>query len=230
MPSPDHALTRPGPVEYDSSFDFGGCHALVIGAAPGPGQAVALALAGAGATVLPVHSGSADGDSAAAIATRCRTELGAIDIAVVVAPVVAAPVVAAPQPPRRDAAPAPAEFADALNTILTWPVLAIGAVAPLLRRGAGVVLVGPGAPRHPGGAAGAGVVAAGAGVVAAGGLAGLARSLSAQLGPRGVRVNHVAVADAVHADPQRVAAVVLFLAGPLANGVNGATVVVDGGE
>jgi 3-oxoacyl-[acyl-carrier protein] reductase len=94
--------------------------------------------------------------------------------------------------------------------------------AMLVTRGAQWLLGPDAAVVHIGALPGPGAAVA----VAAAGLSGLTRSLAHELGPRGVRVNAVAPSPGPAED---VAAVALFLASPLAGGIAGETIAVDGG-
>jgi NAD(P)-dependent dehydrogenase (short-subunit alcohol dehydrogenase family) len=212
-----------------AAFDLRGRHAVVTGAAGGVGRATALALASAGAVVV---AAARDGDGRADLADQlrqlgaghevvgadvtrpegvttllhaCREHLGSVQI------LVTAGVTAT--------GPAPDGWRSTMDTILTSTMLVTRAVLPLLSRGASVVNVG-GTPAAAGGPVH---------TAAAAGLVGLTRALAKELGPAGVRVNLVAVGPAQVGDEDDVAAVVLFLASDEAGGVNGETIVVDGG-
>jgi 3-oxoacyl-[acyl-carrier protein] reductase len=137
------------------------------------------------------------------------------------------------------------EWQEVVDTNLSSAYRVTQAMLPLLREGASVVNVGAAvamrglATRSHYGAAKAGVI-------------GLTRALAKELGPLGVRVNAVApgvvetepqaglpgpIYDRLRgatafnrlARPEEVAGVVLFLAGPMAGYVTGATICVDGG-
>jgi 3-oxoacyl-[acyl-carrier protein] reductase len=221
------------------TFDLAGRRALVTHAAEGIGRATALALAGAGATVVACHD--RDGEAieslarqlketggehlvvradltrpaqVATVVRECRDHLGAVDILVSTMDNAAAVPLSELTP---DA------WRRALDGTLTAALLVTQGVLPLLAPGAAVVNVG--ATLGTRGEAGAS-----AGAAAAAGLIGLTRCWAKELGPTGVRVNLVAIGPAVTGRAAEVAAVVLFLAGDAAGGVNGETFTVDGGE
>lgn len=200
------------PGELAAAYDLRDRRALVTGATRDAGRATALALASAGATVVACHA--EDDDTAESLA-RQLAETGG-DHRLVRADVAYADGVAA----AANACRAHLGTVDVVVNVagartgvpladLTAAELVARATLPLLAASASVVNVG---------------------TVASGelGLAGLTRSLARELGPNGVRVNLVAAAPASR--PEDVASVVLFLASTESGGVDGETVVVDGGE
>ncbi|GAA2411505.1 SDR family NAD(P)-dependent oxidoreductase [Actinomadura vinacea] len=243
----------------DNSFT--GKNALVTGGTRGIGRAVALALAGAGANVAVCYR--ADAEAAAKLeaelagtpgkhlvlqadiadAAQVRTLLdevggrfGGLDVVVHNAGLIS-------HVPIDDLEPA--EWHRILDSNLTGMYLVARASLALLRDGGSIVgigskvaLVGISQRTHY--------------TAAKAGLIGFVRSLSKELGPRGIRVNLVAPGitetdQAAHLPPEQreryqtmtalkrlgqadeVADVVLFLAGPQSRYVTGETINVDGG-
>jgi 3-oxoacyl-[acyl-carrier protein] reductase len=195
-----------------AAYDQRDRRALVTGATQDAGRATALALASAGATVVACHG---EDDDAAHSLARQLDETGG-DHRLLQADVTDPAGVAAVVETCRAhlgtvdvvvnvaAAGTRVPVAD-----LAAAELVAQATLPLLVAGASVVNVG---------------------TVASGelGLAGLTRSLARELGPSGVRVNLVAAT--LSSRPADVASVVLFLASTDSGGIDGETVVVDGGE
>jgi 3-oxoacyl-[acyl-carrier protein] reductase len=201
-----------------AGYDLSGRHALVTGANHDVGRVSALALASAGATVVACHR---DDDEAAYTLARQLKETGG-DHRLVRADVVDAHGLAAMIETCRahlgsvDIVVTSGRVSGARGNSGRVPLadlvaaeLVVRAALPLLTAGAGVVNIGTIASAELG-------------------LAGLTRLLAKELGPSGVRVNLVAAAPASR--PEDVAAVALFLASTDSGGVDGETVVVDGGE
>ncbi|MFF9206681.1 SDR family NAD(P)-dependent oxidoreductase [Streptomyces sp. NPDC014986] len=236
-----------------------GLTALVTGATSGIGRAVARNLAGQGASVVLhgrdeargealVKELAAEGATARFIAAdlsdaedtlRLATEAGQVDILVSNAGLYEfAPT----------AATDTASFDRHIAVNTRAPFLLVGALAPgMAERGQGsIVLVGSSAARMPAPVGAAyGASKAGAEI--------LTRYWATEYGSAGVRVNtvspgpvhtegtramlgeHVAVLDTTNArgragDPQEIAEIVSFLAGPASSYVNGAVLFADGGE
>ncbi|MER6210941.1 SDR family oxidoreductase [Streptomyces sp. NPDC001642] len=233
--------------------------ALVTGATSGIGRAVARSLAGQGATVVlhgrdqergeaVVKEITAEGGAARFVAAdltdaddtlRLAAEAGAVDILVSNAGLYEfAPTAAT------DAASFDRHVA--VNT--RAPFLLVGALAPgMAERGHGsIVIVGSSAARQPA-PVGAAYGASKAAVEI------LTRYWATEFGASGVRVNtvspgpvrtegtqamlgeHIAVLDSTNArgragDPEEIAEIVSFLAGPASSYVNGAVLFADGGE
>lgn len=236
-----------------------GRKALVTGGSRGIGREITLALARAGADVLAcyrtdgehvqalarelkeipgdhhlVRADVADPDEVRALLDECRARFEHLDVVVNNAGVISHVPVDELAPP---------EWHRVLDTNLTAAYLVTQGALQLLRPGASVVNIGSrvatvGIPLR------AHYTAAKAGMI------GLTRSLSKELGPRGIRVNLVApgVIDtgadlpapvreryesmtAVRrlGQPSEIAAVVCFLASELAAYVTGETINVDGG-
>jgi NAD(P)-dependent dehydrogenase (short-subunit alcohol dehydrogenase family) len=194
-----------------AAYDVRDRRVLVTGATQDAGRATAVALASAGATVVACHGDDDTPDSLG----RQLAETGG-DHRLVRADVADATSVAVVAEACRTylgTVDVVVNVATARTRVpvadLTAAELVARATLPLLTEDASIVNVG---------------------TVASGelGLAGLTRSLARELGPNGVRVNLVAAAPASR--PEDVASVVLFLASTDSGGVDGETVVVDGGE
>jgi 3-oxoacyl-[acyl-carrier protein] reductase len=233
--------------------------AVVTGGTRGIGAAVSRALAAAGAQVIACYRSDTDA------AEKLRTELEAIggDHAVVPADVSTVEGVAAltgAVAARYDhldilvhsagvishipfADLEPEEWRRVLDTNLTSAYLLVRGLLPRLDGGASVVLVGSGSAL-------VGIPLRAHYTATKAALVGLARSLSKELGGRGVRVNVLAsgVVDTGAplppqqeeayrrriplgrlARPEEIAAMAAFLASDLASYVTGATIPVDGG-
>lgn len=242
-----------------SSSVLQGRTALVTGATSGIGKAIARNLARQGAQLV-LHGRdqtrgealakeiTAEGGSARFVAAdlsdaadtlRLAAEAGSVDILVSNAGLYEFTPTAA-----TDAAGFDRHIA--VNT--RAPFLLVGALAPAMaERGRGsIVLVGSSAARLPAPVGAAyGASKAGAEI--------LTRYWATEFGPQGVRVNtvspgpvhtegtqamlgeHISVLDTTNArgragDPEEIAEVVSFLAGPASSYVNGAVLFADGGE
>lgn len=236
-----------------------GKHALVTGGTRGIGRAIVLALAGAGVDVVTCyredekaaerltrelrqtggHHHVVKADVARAedldrLAEICRQLLGAVDIVVHNAGSIS-------HVPFRELSSD--QWQRVLDTNLTAAYLVVQKVLALLPDGASIINVGSRA-------AAAGVPLRAHYTAAKAGIVGLTRSLSKELGSRGIRVNVVAPGP-VETDvvvppevrqryeslialgrlgrPAEIAGVVLFLASDLSSFITGETINVDGG-
>lgn len=242
-------------------IEFSGEIALITGAASGIGLATAQALKACGARIAGADRDRRGIDAAAACGAidlalaldvtdpaavdaalaRCDAELGPVSVLVT-----AAGILQRPLPPDRLPA---SEWDKVIATNLTgsWTT-ARAAGSRMAARGRGAVVfvssilgTQPG-PVHGYSAAKAGIEA-------------LTRSLAAEWGPKGVRVNAVApgfaetplLEKATHfgaldpaqlaasaplgrlATPQEIATAIAFLASPLASGITGVSLAVDAG-
>ncbi|MDH2427188.1 SDR family NAD(P)-dependent oxidoreductase [Sphaerisporangium sp. TRM90804] len=248
-----------------SGIRLDGSNALVTGGTRGIGRSVVLGLARAGANVVTCYSGDteaaarlerdleetegkhhvvradvSDPAQIAGLAADCRARFGTLQIVVHNAGVIShVPF----------AKLARKEWDRVLDTNLSAAYHLTQETLPLLSDGSSVIFVGSKAAL-------VGIPLRAHYTAAKAGLIGLARSLSKELGPRGIRVNVVApgIIDTVEPDaapdegmdqrleeyrrrsplgrlgrPEDVANVVVFLSGDQAAYITGETVNVDGG-
>ena len=178
-----------------------GVRALVLGGGGAVGAAVVSALRSGGARILCPDSTVDD------CAALVRDTWDAVDMVIVLAPTV----------DNADSAPSTMDgFAIRAREL-------VSGLASVMSSGGSLVSVTTAAGVR--GTAGHWRDAAENAAMAA-----LTRCLAVELGPARVRVNQVAVAEHLLSHPDQISAAILFLAGPLAAGVNAETLIIDGGQ